>query len=374
MTSKSPRYAQIANYVRIHIQQNKLKRGDQLPTEAELCERFNCSRITVRQALDTLVRDGEVYRVQGAGTFVNDRVRLKKSGLLACIIPNLLNSEIARIVYSLGVTARQRGILPVLSVTNDMPELERQFIDEAARMGVHGVLKFPTNPENEQSVRQRLREYGLPCVIINDFWTDCAHDFHVAYDECLAVELAIEHLAELGHKRIAFADCLGWPRLDAVEQFFKSLTARGLPHEQHQLFLYDMTGRPPVENLFDGTHPHPTAIITAFDVLANQIITQLRKLELRVPQDVSVVNISGKPVEPVLDIDLTTAVPPNQQIVERALDLLADHPAGVETRQFSLKPDFYIGGSTAPCPGDAQSVRVPRETPAVRSEVSSVRY
>lgn len=367
MTSKSPRYAQIANYVRIHIQQNNLKRGDVLPTEAELCERFNCSRITVRQALDTLVRDGEVYRIQGAGTFVNDRIRLKRNKLLACIIPNLLNSEISRIVYALGVTARQRGILPVLSVTNDMPELERQFIDEAARMGVGGVLKFPTNPEHEERVRQRLREYGIPCVIINDFWTDCTNDFHVAYDECHAVELAVEHLVAMGHKRIAFVDCVGWPRLDAVAQFFTSLKTRSLPHGKEQLFLYDMTDRPPLEKLFGDAHPHPTAIITAFDVLANQVVTQLRKLELRVPQDISIANISGKPVEPVLDVDLTTAIPPNQQIVETALELLSAYPAGGKVQQLLLKPEFYVGDSTMRCPANneektKQSIAPPRTT------------
>mgnify|MGYP001230769354 CR=1 FL=1 len=49
-----------------------------LPTERELAEQFGVSRLTVRRVLDRLERDGLVYRVQGAGTFVHPP-RISKS-------------------------------------------------------------------------------------------------------------------------------------------------------------------------------------------------------------------------------------------------------------------------------------------------------
>ncbi|WP_172120219.1 GntR family transcriptional regulator [Actinomyces faecalis] len=44
--------------------------GDAIPSERELCEVFKVSRMTVRQAVDTLVADGVLERHQGKGTFV----------------------------------------------------------------------------------------------------------------------------------------------------------------------------------------------------------------------------------------------------------------------------------------------------------------
>ena len=47
-----------------------LEPGAPMPSERELCELFGVSRMTVRQAVDTLVVDGVLKRHQGKGTFV----------------------------------------------------------------------------------------------------------------------------------------------------------------------------------------------------------------------------------------------------------------------------------------------------------------
>lgn len=52
------------------IQEEQFKAGDQLPTELELCDMFQVSRTTIRLALQQLVLEGRVEKVQGRGTFV----------------------------------------------------------------------------------------------------------------------------------------------------------------------------------------------------------------------------------------------------------------------------------------------------------------
>ncbi len=69
-SSPMPLYYQLRTSLLEQIQQGALKPGDPIPTERELIARFGVSRITVRQAVNSLMVDGLLYRRQGLGTFV----------------------------------------------------------------------------------------------------------------------------------------------------------------------------------------------------------------------------------------------------------------------------------------------------------------
>ncbi|MSP12098.1 MAG: GntR family transcriptional regulator [Chloroflexi bacterium] len=66
-----PLYIQLYETLRREIQADRLKPDEQLPSERELCERYEVSRMTVRQALVDLGREGLVYSRVGKGTFVS---------------------------------------------------------------------------------------------------------------------------------------------------------------------------------------------------------------------------------------------------------------------------------------------------------------
>ena len=63
-------YRQIAGQLRDAIACGVFKPGEKIPAEPELLRRFGVSRITARQAVDALAREGLVIRKQGKGTFV----------------------------------------------------------------------------------------------------------------------------------------------------------------------------------------------------------------------------------------------------------------------------------------------------------------
>lgn len=67
-----PLYLQVKNTLEIEIADGKYGVNERLPSERELCERFGVSRMTARQALKGLERDGLVFSRVGKGTFVNE--------------------------------------------------------------------------------------------------------------------------------------------------------------------------------------------------------------------------------------------------------------------------------------------------------------
>lgn len=68
--SMLPVYFQIAQQIREYIKQEGLKEGDLIPSERELCQTFDVSRMTVRQAIDQLVAEELLDRQRGRGTFI----------------------------------------------------------------------------------------------------------------------------------------------------------------------------------------------------------------------------------------------------------------------------------------------------------------
>lgn len=70
MAKKELMYVQVLRYLEDLINTGKIGLGEQLPTEMELCEKFNLSRMTINKAVNVLVQKGIIRRIAGKGTFV----------------------------------------------------------------------------------------------------------------------------------------------------------------------------------------------------------------------------------------------------------------------------------------------------------------
>jgi GntR family transcriptional regulator len=98
--SKLPLYHQLYEILRGRITAGEWRPGDMIPAEPELMAIYGISRITLRQVLEMLVRDGLIVREQGRGSFVA-RPTLEK-GMVR--------------IFSFTEDMRQRGITPRTAV------------------------------------------------------------------------------------------------------------------------------------------------------------------------------------------------------------------------------------------------------------------
>lgn len=79
--SSSPLYQQLANDLRKLILDGKISSGESIPSERILCEKTDASRVTVRKAIDQLIMEGLLFRRQGSGTFISERIEHKGEDL-----------------------------------------------------------------------------------------------------------------------------------------------------------------------------------------------------------------------------------------------------------------------------------------------------
>jgi GntR family transcriptional regulator len=119
-----PIYKQIYDGFRLLIESGKLKAGDLIPSERELCEQLEISRMTVRAAVDQLVRDGLLIRKHGSGTVVSASKITKNALGFMSFTEELVASQLglpvgARVIYFERVRlannepmALEKGYLP----------------------------------------------------------------------------------------------------------------------------------------------------------------------------------------------------------------------------------------------------------------------
>ncbi len=136
-----PLYFQLESILRNKISSGELKSGDQIPPETELCRQYGVSRITVRKAVDVLVRENLLVAQQGKGTFV---------------APQKLKRQLPRL-YSFSDDMVQLGLTPNSSVIT--------FTLESAASEDRDTLKLPPDdPYVFHLVRVR-RANGIPILL-----------------------------------------------------------------------------------------------------------------------------------------------------------------------------------------------------------------
>lgn len=172
---KISKYQKIESYIVENIQSNHYKPNDILPTEAELSELFNCSRVTVRQALNNLAYKGIIYRIQGKGSFVSKENTLKRSPLLKSFSEDMrdMGKKPWSIVETFYITkvGEHIGRIMGLKPTEKIYYIERlRFADNDPILFEKTYMEVAKHPEMsvkilEGSKYEYAREHGMDISI-----------------------------------------------------------------------------------------------------------------------------------------------------------------------------------------------------------------
>jgi LacI family transcriptional regulator len=174
-------------------------------------------------------------------------------------------------------------------------------------------------------------------------------------DNDAGARLAMEHLLELGHRRIAFLD-VGWSgdTLLRRQVYIQMMSEAGLDYQPYLISAVEgmSAGYQAAQQLFK-LDSLPTAIFAAEDFLAFGALKAAYDSDIPVPGDLSVVGFDDHPYAEFSVPALTTVRQPIEHIAEYACQLLIRLIEGetVAERQILVQPELIIRQSTAPPPG-----------------------
>jgi LacI family transcriptional regulator len=291
-------------------------------------------------------------------------LRTRRSHTVGVLIPDLNNPLFPPIVRGLEDRLATAGYVALIGNTDSDDQRERMVFDQMRARHVDGLAVATARLHHPLLAEAARAE--LPVVLINRLAQDYSFP-SVSVDNERGVQMAVSHLAGLGHHRIAH---IAGPQelstgLSRYRGFVTAMEAGGLTVDPDLIvFAKAFTveegvrcGRLLLDRRAGRAGPAGpagpagcTAIAAGNDMLAVGCYSALDEAGLTCPDDISVVGFNDMPFIDRLRPPLTTIRFPHYQVGTEAAQLLleriADHAAPVKV--LYLAPELVIRGSTAP--------------------------
>jgi LacI family transcriptional regulator len=317
---------------------------------------------TVSRALNpqtrSLVNERTARRVLDAAQELGYRpnpiargLRTNRSNTIGVLVPDLMNPLFAAVVRGIEDGLRDAGYTPLIANTDNDAERERVAYEAMRARQVDGFIAATARRDHwllEEQVNSG------PKVVLVNRRVDSDAIPAVTGDDHAGVRLAVEHLAGLGHRRIAHiagAQTLytGWSR---HEGFVDAMRAGGLEADPDLIvFSQAFTAREGARcctELLDRRRDF-TAIVAGNDLLALGCFDALEQHGLGCPMDVSVVGYNDMPFVDRFRPPLTTVRVPHYELGATAAELMLEQLGGTDLppRQLLLPPELVVRDSTA---------------------------
>lgn len=350
--------------------------GDTVPPHHELMRRIDASERSVRWALDELRRTGVIVRRPGARTVVAGdedgailraarhdggvKLRQAAAGVDNRTVIAIAEPDGGIFDQAMQVLMRQGKMAKLAVHCRLMPHEEgADFPVPPAEEGPRGYILFR---RDFLPLAERLQAAGHRVVFVGTSYSDVSVEVpHVSGDQEHGGYIAVKHLLELGHRRIAFdftgdyqnlrrwsgcRNAIAEGREEGLEIDFGVLgVAQG--GESGDLAAGWGTDPESVQAYFSRPGA-PTAIVSWNDDMAIKMLTLLQRAGLRVPEDVSLMGYDNLSRSATVHPALTTVDGALDQQIQAALRLLNQPNLLTQKQSIIVLPSLIRRDSTAP--------------------------
>jgi len=325
---------------------------------SDLARQLNVSTATVSRALSRPEKVAPSTRkrvlefVQRSGYHMNGiarSLRTQSTRTIGVIVSDIRNPFSSAIVKSVEDVARNNGYTVLICNADENVRNEEVALELFIERQVSGVIHCSAGA-NLDLLRVLLKK-SIPLVDL-DRQSGLENVDTVILDNQLGAALAICHLVELGHKRVAM---ISGPRhlsnarirLDSFRETLRSAQIV-VPNEYIEFGDFrELSGRVAAERLLSLPTP-PSAIFVANNEMMAGALFAIRQRRVKVPRDLSLVGFDDARWAQYSDPPLTVVSQPTEAMGQKAAELLLGRLSGVkDANTFMFEPELIIRRSTA---------------------------
>lgn len=351
-----PLYYQLKEEIKDKIKKGYIKNGEKLPSEAEMVIKYGIGRLTIREALSYLVKEGYVEKRRGKGTYSMGI----PSNTRNMIVKVLLNSS-----DHYFIPYYMKGISDVLTTnlcdfvfydTKDSTQTIIEILESILKKDTSGLIiqavpDIIPYPKYLDELLRNLRMKGTPYIIIDNHYEGIESSY-VIVDYVRGGFIAVNHLIELGHQNIT-----GIFLKSNRESLYRE---KGYLKALHQASLLakpdiiNLNNTGDITNLKEQLIPmlertkKVTAAVCYNDEMALMCMKLIHDLGLRVPEDFSIIGFDDSVIAHNAEIPLTSICHPKELLAKHASEKLIDLINGKIKWPYTyiFEPEIAVRNST----------------------------
>ncbi|MFB5265636.1 LacI family DNA-binding transcriptional regulator [Paenibacillus enshidis] len=273
----------------------------------------------------------------------------KQTYTLGLLVPDISNPYFAELARAVEDRSRQLGYSVVICSTDNKDERVERYLNLLQQKKVDGMM-IGTGISNA-GILTPLLQQSIPFALIARHMPSLAVHT-VATDDRLGGALAAQHLLDLGHTRVAVLSepagvSSSQERLRGFREVLEKAGHTLAPERIRESTAELNAAKAAVLELL-GQSAQPTALFCCNDIQAIGALQAAKELNLRVPQELSVIGFDNTILASVTSPPLTTIAQPIEDLGRHAVDLLIEElkQERQPARNMILKPELVVREST----------------------------
>lgn len=302
-----------------------------------------------------LASDAISLAIDELGYSPNLSARSLRSGRhksIGLVIPDVMNPFFAALVKGIEQETRGAAYQVLLGNSDEDPGQEETVV-EMLLQRVDGMIVIPIAVGS--SVADALSAASVPVLLVDRQFPNRQDFDSVLVDNESGARQAIDHLARLGHQRIAcISGPLGsTPGRGRYDGFIAGLHSLELEVDDHLVVFSDFSergGYDAMRQLWKNPH-RPTAVFAANNLMMQGALTALNDLDVTIPDDISIIGFDDLSYAPLLNPPPTVIEHPEVEQGAAAARVLLRRLSGELTTQpqnITLPVHIVERRSTAP--------------------------